>query len=152
MNAKKSIKSDMAKRIKQGRVALGYSLSELARKVGVSPQAVQQWEFGKTSPKGENLRKLSMVLDFTPQFLQYGSSNITLNEPAFESLKDLEQALDSSHFHALYHASVTHMLTIAVESGWIRIAPEFSPILIADIGLNHLRWLKTTKRLNPIRE
>lgn len=151
MNAQDT-KSEIAQRIKRGRIALGYSLSELARRVGVSPQAVQQWEFGKTSPKGNNLRKLSQVLDFTPQFLQYGSTELTLNEPAFGSLKDLEQALDSSHFQAMYHASVTHMMTVAVESGWIRIAPEFSPILIADIGLNHIRWLKTTKRLNPIRE
>jgi transcriptional regulator with XRE-family HTH domain len=147
MNAQET-KTDIAKRIKRGRIALGYSLSELARRVGVSPQAVQQWEFGKTSPKGENLRKLSNVLNFTPQFLQYGNSDIKLNEPAFSSLKDLEQALDSSHFHAIYHASVTHMMTVAVESGWIKISPEFSPVLIADIGLNHLRWLKSTKRLN----
>lgn len=151
MNAQET-KNDIAKRIRRGRIAQGYSLSELARRVGVSPQAVQQWEFGKTSPKGENLRKLSSILEFTPQYLQYGSSDLIINEPAFGSLKDLEQALDSSHFHAMYHASVTHMMTVAVESGWIKIAPEFSPILIADIGLNHLRWLKSTKRLNAARE
>lgn len=67
---------DMAKRIS----ALlqdknGGNQSELARFVGVSPQAVQQWISGETSPRGKNLSKLAEFLGVTPARLQYGTDN-----------------------------------------------------------------------------
>lgn len=37
----------------------GWNLSEIARRVTVSPQAVQQWAKGETTPRGERLKRLA---------------------------------------------------------------------------------------------
>lgn len=50
----------------------GGNQSELARHVGVSPQAVQQWIAGETSPRGKNLVKVAEFLGVSPSELQYG--------------------------------------------------------------------------------
>lgn len=50
----------------------GGNQSELARHVGVSPQAVQQWIAGETSPRGKNLIKVAEFLGVSPSELQYG--------------------------------------------------------------------------------
>ncbi|WP_323085807.1 helix-turn-helix domain-containing protein, partial [Providencia alcalifaciens] len=39
----------------------GWSQSELARRIGVSPQSVQFWVSGKTAPRGSNLSMLSSI-------------------------------------------------------------------------------------------
>lgn len=65
---------DMAKRIADLLQAKnGGNQSELARYVGVTPQAVQQWvaEDG-TSPRGKNLVKVAEFLGVSPGELQYG--------------------------------------------------------------------------------
>lgn len=39
----------------------GWNLSEIARRVAVTPQAVQQWAKGETTPRGERLKRLAAV-------------------------------------------------------------------------------------------
>lgn len=46
--------------------------SDLARYVGVSPQAVQQWIAGKTVPKGKNLDALARFFNVAPGFILFG--------------------------------------------------------------------------------
>lgn len=70
---------DMAKRIADLLQAKnGGNQSELARYVGVTPQAVQQWvaEDG-TSPRGKNLMKVAEFLGVSPGELQYGERVIS---------------------------------------------------------------------------
>jgi len=52
----------------------GGNQSELARYVGVSPQAVQKWISGKSAPEGKNLELCASFLGISPAFLQYGES------------------------------------------------------------------------------
>lgn len=54
-----SIHTISAKRISQVLYEKGWNRSELARKVGLSVQAVQQWAAGATKPSGKNLTKLA---------------------------------------------------------------------------------------------
>lgn len=51
----------------------GGNQSELARFVGVSPQAVQKWVSGETVPKGNNLTKAAEFLGVSPAYLQFGT-------------------------------------------------------------------------------
>lgn len=52
----------------------GGNQSELARFVGVSPQAVQQWVAGETSPRGKNLNKVAEFFGIPPAQVLYGTS------------------------------------------------------------------------------
>lgn len=48
------------------------SQTQLAKAVGVSPQAVQQWCSGKTTPRGKSLAQLAEYLQLAPAVIQYG--------------------------------------------------------------------------------
>jgi SOS-response transcriptional repressor LexA len=50
----------------------GGNQSELARFVGVSPQAVQQWIADETSPRGRNLERAADFLLVSPGELRFG--------------------------------------------------------------------------------
>ncbi len=64
----------MGKRIAKKREAKGLDQSELGRLLDITPQAVQQWESGQTSPRGKNLERLVEVLDCTKSYL-FGEEN-----------------------------------------------------------------------------
>lgn len=51
----------------------GGNQSEMARYIGVSPQAVQKWMAGLSEPKGQNLQRAAEFLGVTPGVLLYGS-------------------------------------------------------------------------------
>lgn len=50
----------------------GGNQSELARHIGVSPQAVQKWIAGAAEPRGKNLDKAAEFLGVTPAYLKFG--------------------------------------------------------------------------------
>lgn len=60
------------KRIKDLREKLGLSMEQLAERVAVSWQTVQQWENGKTAPKRARLEAVARALNTTPEFLAVG--------------------------------------------------------------------------------
>ena len=53
----------MLTNIKLARMIAGYSQTDFAKLVGVSPGAVSQWEQGKTFPSTGKLMKVSEVLN-----------------------------------------------------------------------------------------
>ncbi|QNB08371.1 helix-turn-helix transcriptional regulator [Herbaspirillum frisingense] len=52
----------------------GGNQSEMARFVGVSPQAVQKWIAGASEPRGDNLRLTAEYLGVSEVFLRYGDA------------------------------------------------------------------------------
>lgn len=60
-------------RIKSRRVHLGLTQEQLANSVGVSYQAVQQWESGRSNPKGKRLQALSEALHCTKSWIEFGA-------------------------------------------------------------------------------
>jgi HTH-type transcriptional regulator, cell division transcriptional repressor len=64
---------DIAKIIREGREKLNLNQSQLAELVGVSPQAVQQWESGATQPRGKRLNKIAEVLKLPPSLMHFGA-------------------------------------------------------------------------------
>ena len=77
----------IAKRIENCRRHLNFSQSELARKVGVTPQAVQKWEKAKTVPRGYTLEKLAGVLGVSPAFIQFGITDPSNGQFSIEEEK-----------------------------------------------------------------
>jgi transcriptional regulator with XRE-family HTH domain len=63
---------NVAKIIREAREKLNLNQSQLAELVGVSPQAVQQWESGATQPRGKRLNKIADVLKLPPALMLFG--------------------------------------------------------------------------------
>lgn len=55
-----------------------YSLTEIAEKLDVTPQAVQQWMDGSTLPKVSRLVDVAEVLEVSTSWLQTGLENSIL--------------------------------------------------------------------------
>ena len=52
----------------------GGNQSEMARFIGVTPQAVQKWIAGVAEPRGKNLEMAAQFLGVTPAMLKFGSA------------------------------------------------------------------------------
>jgi transcriptional regulator with XRE-family HTH domain len=65
---------DIAKIIREGREKLNLNQSELAELLGVTPQAVQQWESGATQPRGKRLNRIAQVLKLPSILMHFGIS------------------------------------------------------------------------------
>ncbi|MCW8886896.1 MAG: helix-turn-helix domain-containing protein [Motiliproteus sp.] len=70
------MENDIASRITHRRESIGLSQTDIASALDITPQAVQQWESGKTTPRGKRMEKLAAQLRTTPQWLQYGTGFI----------------------------------------------------------------------------
>jgi len=55
----------LAKRISVWRRARGLSQGDVARLVGITPEAVSQWESGKVTPTYKNIERFVDVLGLT---------------------------------------------------------------------------------------
>jgi SOS-response transcriptional repressor LexA len=111
----------------------GGNQSELARFVGVTPQAVQQWIAGETSPRGNNLRKVAEFLGATLEYLLTGGITVTRNIGASADA-NVEPGPD-------LHGQVP--LISSVQAGeWASIVDNFQPGDAED-------WLFYPKKLGP---
>lgn len=59
-------------RIRTSRDKKGWNQSDLARAIGVTPQTVQQWENGKTSPRNKKIDALAQALGVSADWLLTG--------------------------------------------------------------------------------
>ena len=81
---------EFAARIKEAAGEAGiYSPRELARLLGVQPQAVKQWYQGESRPNGKNLANLLSLLHVRYEWLMYGKhsddaaeNNASYSDPA----------------------------------------------------------------------
>jgi len=101
-------------RLHEARSRAGLSMSEIARRLGVSPQSVQQWESGTTTPRPQRIRDLAALLGVTEGYLlgageelaaaaEAGALDATGTDPA----RDNAQALTESIIEATEHGRLT---------------------------------------------
>ncbi|WP_060538593.1 helix-turn-helix domain-containing protein [Pseudomonas sp. NBRC 111125] len=76
----------IATRIAEARKVLGFNQSELARALGVSPQAVQSWESGKARPKGDRLDRLAATLEKSVDWILTGRASNSEETEASKSI------------------------------------------------------------------
>ncbi|HPE79100.1 MAG: helix-turn-helix transcriptional regulator [Planctomycetes bacterium] len=60
-------------KFRAARKRAGLSMSDIARALHVTPQAVRQWEHGDTTPRPERIRELAELLGVTTAYLLGGS-------------------------------------------------------------------------------
>lgn len=65
----------IAERIRNQRLRLGLSQSQVAEQAGVTTQAISLWENGKTSPGGSNIAALAKALQCDISWLIEGQSD-----------------------------------------------------------------------------
>lgn len=63
---------DISQRIKQARKALDLTQEYVGKKLGLSKQAIQSYESGRTQPSLENIEKLAAILKVNVQWLITG--------------------------------------------------------------------------------
>jgi transcriptional regulator with XRE-family HTH domain len=122
-----------AQRIKAGRLALTLNQSELAKLVGISSQALANWEHGKFQPAGDNLIKLSNALNTTPEYIVFG---ITKHQ---QTSAELTAILHGDRFKQAFHEAIHSMLIQSEDMEWIRCHNQSSIAPMADIALLKLK-------------
>ncbi|EHI97669.1 protein of unknown function DUF955 [Clostridium sp. DL-VIII] len=91
-----SIKSNkiVPAKLKEARVARALSLSQLSKLIGVSSQAISQFEKGETKPSSQTLFKLIEILDFPINFFCSNHNQSLENEIIyFRSNKNITKKL-----------------------------------------------------------
>ena len=63
---------EINQRIKQARKKIGLTQTQLAQKIGITTQAVQQWEDGSTIPRIGRLTEIAQALGVPVDWLQFG--------------------------------------------------------------------------------
>lgn len=95
-----------AGRLAEARQRAGMTQSELARRLGVSPQSVQQWEQSGTTPRAHRIKDLALALGVTREWLLVGGSSA-------ESVREVAQQIREVP------------LVNYIQAGqWAEIAPE----------------------------
>lgn len=84
----------MADRIIEAREARKLTPSELAKLMGVSRQAVGQWESGETRPKGKNLEDLANKLGVRHEWLSTGRGPRDVEENSETSIVKRQDMID----------------------------------------------------------
>ena len=83
----------IGERIRIAREKIGISQSELARKIGVKPQAVQAWEAGRNGPSRKRIPTLASELHISEEELEFGRRVTVLSTG--EAPKDYNQPSDT---------------------------------------------------------
>lgn len=87
-------------RIREQRIRVGLNQSELGRALGISPQAVQKWEDGKSSPRNNKLPELAAALSTSVRELIRGT--------ALEGIAESDGKKDVSGGRVFPHRSAKH--------------------------------------------
>lgn len=75
--------SPIPQKLKQARIARGMSIAELAEKVGVTRQAISQYELGQNNPRAEIFMRIVAVLDFPKAFFYKENTKNTPKSATF---------------------------------------------------------------------
>lgn len=157
----------MGKRIEEALSAKKISQTTLAAAMGISPQAVQQWVDGKTSPKRNRLKQLSILLDRSIEWLVTGKDDYIDGIVTSKTFGDDHKRLQEPPNH--YHQPESNAEWAGVLDGWDSETPlnddEVAlPFLrevelsagngISEVQENHgakLRFAKSTLRRQSVR-
>ena len=58
----------------------GISQRQLAIKLGITPQSVQQWVRGTARPSGDKIQSIAEYFDVTPSYLMFGDTSMNSSE------------------------------------------------------------------------
>lgn len=80
----------IGERIAQKREEVGLNQSELGRRLGLSAQAVQKWESGKSTPRNAKLADIASILGTSVSYLVQGDGDSPVSHSASSALSDID--------------------------------------------------------------
>ncbi len=126
-------------RIKQSRKSKGLSQAELACKLGLKTQSIQQWESGRTEPRFARLEQLADTLNVTIAWLHGLDPE---NHQPQDHLLELQR-----QYKELAKNASSNALQKLEQMGWLSISRKDIPIdAMADIISNEIE--RSIKGLN----
>ena len=111
---------EFAARIKEAAGEAGiYSPRELARLLGVQPQAVKQWYQGESRPNGKNLANLLSLLHVRYEWLMYGkhSDDAAENNASYSDLGTLVYGSPYGGRRAINEYEAARAMQLCQEAG-----------------------------------
>lgn len=111
-------------RLREAREVRSFTVAQLAERVGVSKQAISQYESGKTAPTPENLFQISRVLDIPAQFFQ-------------RPKEVLEAAKTPLQFRSFKSATKADRMAAANKAEWLAEATDYLSTFV-DLPINSL--------------
>lgn len=116
-------------RIRQAREELGLTQVQLAERLGIAFQSLQQWEAGKTTPRSDRIRKLANILGKTPSWLQFGVGSENLG-----ATEDISAYLKTDEFKTQLCAAHSSAMKQCIQLGWLSMKRSDIPLsVLADI-------------------
>jgi Zn-dependent peptidase ImmA (M78 family)/transcriptional regulator with XRE-family HTH domain len=101
-------------RLREARIARGYSMAELAERIGVTKQSISCYELGNATPSASVLMKIIEVLEFPLLYFKKTLNNSSSAESTvfFRSLKTTAQKLkDASKIRLSWLEEIYHYLS-----------------------------------------
>ncbi len=90
----------ISERLKQAREASCLNMTELAEIVGVSRQAISQFESGKSTPNIDTIKKISHALNVELQFFSTGLTYTELSAESIPTYRSFKTSLAKSRLQA----------------------------------------------------
>jgi len=92
------MKELMSARLKRLREAANLSQTDVAARLGIKPQSVQQWESGRTQPRGKRLAQLSLLYGESQGYILDGEDGVIAESSA--TARDSVTAYSLGHIDA----------------------------------------------------
>lgn len=139
----------LPEKIKEARVARGLSLAQLSELVGVSSQAISQYEKGDSTPNPSIVLKLVDVLDFPISFFSSnrGNNNIKDDVVYFRSNKNLTKKLQEACKIRIKWIDTTYSML----NDYFRL-PKLNMPDFGEIDIESIRLIEIEEVANRLRD
>lgn len=87
-------KQDLAERLKKLREANGYSLRDLAERIGSSANTIMRWERNESAPSQEFVVKLAELYGRDPVWVTFGVKKPSANQNEDKTIEKISSRLE----------------------------------------------------------
>jgi transcriptional regulator with XRE-family HTH domain len=92
---------DFSDRLRDAREVRKLTQADVARRTGLQPSAISQFETGQREPSHENLRKLASALGVTTDFLLNGTESVSVSAPQLRAVVRYAQSMSGDDLDML---------------------------------------------------
>jgi len=93
---------NLPRRLKDARESRQLKQADLAKRTGLQPSAISQFETGQREPSPENLKKLADALGVSTDFLLSGSESLVVSGPQIRGVIRYAQSMSGEDLDMLH--------------------------------------------------